>query len=142
MELKTLFCVKLRGSQMMFLPDRCRVGGIIGHEVLTAMSRRFPPLTQVLAVGYMEALPCQPIQFIAQKDRSESSSLWKCAARNHAERAVFHDRGRPAGLRAVEESGQDGSRQERSNRLTQPMGRIGWLNRSRQFLFRNSDIGK
>jgi hypothetical protein len=55
-----------RESRARLWPTSAALGGIVGHDILMPMSGRFAPLTQLLAVGCMEALPPRPIELIPQ----------------------------------------------------------------------------
>jgi hypothetical protein len=71
-----------RESGALICPTSAALGDIVGHDVLKAMSEGLTPLTQFIAVGSVEALPPQPIEFIPQNDRCEA--YW------HLCRCLFH----------------------------------------------------
>jgi hypothetical protein len=58
-------------SGPVICPTFAALDGIVGHQVLKTMPRKFTRFTQFLAVGCMEAHPPWPIEFIGQKDRSD-----------------------------------------------------------------------
>jgi ubiquitin-activating enzyme E1 len=134
-----------RESAAVISPTCALFGGIVGQEVIKAISGKFTPLNQFLGVGYIEALPPAPITYTIRSDRYDPY------------RIVFGDAQQEVmqGLRYfMVGAGALGCEQLKNWALmgvaTLPGGQI-WVtdmdqiersNLNRQFLFRNSDIGK
>lgn len=136
-----------RESSHSISPTCAAFGGIAGQEVLKAISGKFTPTDQFLAMGYVESLSSRPedLEYTPMNDRYDPY------------RAVFGNKAQDImmGLRYfIIGAGALGCEQLKNWALmgvaTKGEGKVFMTdmdsiersNLNRQFLFRNSDIGK
>jgi ubiquitin-activating enzyme E1 len=140
---KTLLTEFAREQGAVIGPTCAAFGGIVGHEVLKAVSHKFTPMQQFLGVGYVEALPPPPIDFRPLHDRYDPYRQ----VFGNARQAVMQ------GLRYFMIGAGALGCEQLKNWAMMGVGTTGqiWVtdmdqiersNLNRQFLFRDSDIGK
>jgi ubiquitin-activating enzyme E1 len=142
---ESLLCEFARESCAVICPTFATLAGIVGHEVLKAISGRSTPLRQFLAVGSMEALPPQPIKFIPQNNRSDPyRQIFGNAQQEIMQNLWYFMIGadtrscKPLKNWTMIEVGMKGP----GRIWLTDMDQIDRLNLSSQFLFRNTDIGQ
>jgi ubiquitin-activating enzyme E1 len=134
-----------RESGAVIGPTCAALGGIVGHEVVKALSGKFTPLHQFLGIGYIEALPRSPITYEPVNDRYDP---FRQVFGNEQQEVMQNLRYFMIGAGAI------GCEQLKNWALmgvaTKGDGRV-WVtdmdqiersNLNRQFLFHDSDIGK
>ncbi|KAH0792190.1 Ubiquitin-like modifier-activating enzyme 1 [Histomonas meleagridis] len=133
-----------RESTAVISPTCATFGGIAGQEVLKAVSGKFTPLKQFMGVGYVESLP-KEIKYVPQNDRYDP---YRLVFGNEQQEVMQNLRYFMIGAGAL------GCEQLKNWALMgvatkgngkvflTDMDNIERSNLNRQFLFRNSDIGK
>ena len=134
-----------RESTAVIGPTCATFGGIVGHEVLKAVSGKFTPIQQFLGVGYIEALPAGDIVFEKKGDRYDP---YRCVFGNAQQEAMqklryFMIGAGALGCEQLKNWAMMGVATEGDGRVfITDMDSIERSNLNRQFLFRNTDIGK
>lgn len=120
-------------------------GGFAGHEVLKAVARKFTPLQQFLCLSYTSALPPGPIEFTPKGDRYDSyRQVFGNAQQERMSQLRYFLIGAGAlGCELMKNFAMGGfCTSGKGEMIVTDMDSIEKSNLSRQFLFRDKDIGK
>ena len=117
-------------------------GGVASHEVLKAVSQKFTPIQQFLCVGYLPALPTGTIEYQPKGDRYDSyRQVFGNAQQERMEELNYFMIGAGAlGCELLKNFALAGFCTKGECVVTD-MDSIEKSNLSRQFLFREADIG-
>jgi ubiquitin-activating enzyme E1 len=134
-----------RESGAVICPTCAAFGGIVGNEILKSVSGKFTPINQFLAVGYIEALPPAPIEYTLKGDRYDPYRIvFGDATQDVIQGLRYFLIGAGAlGCEQLKNWALMGVATRGDGRVfVTDMDQIERSNLNRQFLFRNSDIGR
>lgn len=120
-------------------------GGIVGQEVIKSISGKFIPINNFLAMGYIESLPSQPIVFTIHNDRYDPYRIVFGDVQFEALQKLryFMIGAGAIGCEMLKNWAMMGVATHSDGMIyLTDMDSIEKSNLNRQFLFRNSDIGK
>ena len=134
-----------RESTAVIGPTCAAFGGFVGHEVIKAVSGKFTPIQQFLGIGYIESIPAGDIVFEKKGDRYDPYRLVFGNAQQEAMQQLryFMIGAGALGCEQLKNWAMMGVATEGEGRVfITDMDSIERSNLNRQFLFRNTDIGK
>ena len=134
-----------RESTAVISPTCAAFGGIAGQEVLKAISGKFTPITQFLAMGYIESVPSGDIVYEKKGDRYDPYRLvFGNAQQDVMQRLRYFMIGAGAlGCEQLKNWAMMGVATEGDGRIfITDMDSIERSNLNRQFFLTFSDIGK
>jgi ubiquitin-activating enzyme E1 len=134
----------IRNAHSTISPPAAVVGGIICQEILKTITGKFTPMTQFLAFGYIEAIP-STVEFELENDRYDAYRKVFRNARcdKMASLRYFLIKTGALGCKLLNNFALIGVATTGDGMVyTTDMDTIKRSNLSRQFLFRNTDIGQ